>query len=282
MINRIVIASSQNHKIPSSCDSRLPALLDVCLHSLLALSFVSDYIRTLLEFTYLRFPLERASKLPLNRRMIRDIPHNCGDLLLHQPGVCLLRETRRGVFNPSVSPDKLKHKDFHLVFIFSPDCPPLGLESLRVDDSQMQASSYQRMGLGPHRGRLNIQVGLDLDHTSNTKYREQLSYLPRICLDVYPGKGNSESGTWPQIVPPNCLDLYPGMELHVANNVHTSQTFPWFSGSPKGVRKWMIPESWRPQAGEEASDRVRLTQIRTVIQVRNSARFMTPDFSYFM
>lgn len=30
MINRIVIASSQNHKIPSSCDSRLPALLDVC------------------------------------------------------------------------------------------------------------------------------------------------------------------------------------------------------------------------------------------------------------
>lgn len=44
----------------------------------------------------------------------------------------------------------------------------------------------------------------------------------------------------------------------------------------------MIPESWRPQAGEEASDRVRLTQIRTVIQVRNSARFMTPDFSYFM
>lgn len=41
----------------------------------------------------------------------------------------------------------------------------------------------------------------------------------------------------------------------------------------------MIPDSWRPQAGEEASDRVRLTQIRTVIQVRNSARFMTPDFS---
>lgn len=188
MINRIVIASSQNHKIPSSCDSRLPALLDVCLHSLLALSFVSDYIRTLLEFTYLRFPLERASKLPLNRRMIRDIPHNCGDLLLHQPGVCLLRETRRGVFNPSVSPDKLKHKDFHLVFIFSPDCPPLGLESLRVDDSQMQASSYQRMGLGPHRGRLNIQVGLDLDHTSNTKYREHAFLSPPYLPGCLPRK----------------------------------------------------------------------------------------------
>uniref|UniRef100_A0A7N6AN23 F5/8 type C domain-containing protein n=1 Tax=Anabas testudineus TaxID=64144 RepID=A0A7N6AN23_ANATE len=41
------------------------------------------------------------------------------------------------------------------------DCPPLGLESLLVDDSQMQASSYQRMGLGPHRGRLNIQSGIE-------------------------------------------------------------------------------------------------------------------------
>ncbi|KAM9354397.1 putative carboxypeptidase X1 [Pholidichthys leucotaenia] len=41
------------------------------------------------------------------------------------------------------------------------DCPPLGLESLRVDDSQIQASSYQRMGLGPHRGRLNIQSGIE-------------------------------------------------------------------------------------------------------------------------
>ncbi|XP_069016829.1 probable carboxypeptidase X1 [Embiotoca jacksoni] len=41
------------------------------------------------------------------------------------------------------------------------DCPPLGLESLRVDDSQIQASSYQRLGLGPHRGRLNIQSGIE-------------------------------------------------------------------------------------------------------------------------
>ncbi|XP_008312053.1 probable carboxypeptidase X1 [Cynoglossus semilaevis] len=41
------------------------------------------------------------------------------------------------------------------------DCPPLGLESLKVDDSQLQASSYQRTGLGPHRGRLNIQSGIE-------------------------------------------------------------------------------------------------------------------------
>ncbi|KAM9378008.1 putative carboxypeptidase X1 [Phaethornis superciliosus] len=39
-------------------------------------------------------------------------------------------------------------------------CPPLGLESLRVQDSQLRASSHQRYGLGAHRGRLNIQSGL--------------------------------------------------------------------------------------------------------------------------
>ncbi|XP_034530805.1 probable carboxypeptidase X1 [Notolabrus celidotus] len=41
------------------------------------------------------------------------------------------------------------------------DCPPLGLESLRIHDSQIQASSYLREGLGPHRGRLNIQSGIE-------------------------------------------------------------------------------------------------------------------------
>ncbi|KAG9338172.1 hypothetical protein JZ751_027041 [Albula glossodonta] len=40
-------------------------------------------------------------------------------------------------------------------------CPPLGLESLRVKDRDLRASSYQRRGLGPHRGRLNIQSGIE-------------------------------------------------------------------------------------------------------------------------
>ncbi|XP_036406873.1 probable carboxypeptidase X1 [Megalops cyprinoides] len=40
-------------------------------------------------------------------------------------------------------------------------CPPLGLESLRVKDADLRASSYQRRGLGPHRGRLNIQSGIE-------------------------------------------------------------------------------------------------------------------------
>uniref|UniRef100_A0A4X2LX77 Carboxypeptidase X, M14 family member 1 n=1 Tax=Vombatus ursinus TaxID=29139 RepID=A0A4X2LX77_VOMUR len=42
-----------------------------------------------------------------------------------------------------------------------PGCPPLGLESLRVSDEQLQASSSQSYGLGAHRGRLNIQSGLE-------------------------------------------------------------------------------------------------------------------------
>ncbi|XP_075429795.1 putative carboxypeptidase X1 isoform X1 [Ascaphus truei] len=39
-------------------------------------------------------------------------------------------------------------------------CPPLGLESLRVSDNQLRASSTIRYGLGSHRGRLNIQSGI--------------------------------------------------------------------------------------------------------------------------
>uniref|UniRef100_A0A8C2EE09 Carboxypeptidase X, M14 family member 2 n=1 Tax=Cyprinus carpio TaxID=7962 RepID=A0A8C2EE09_CYPCA len=40
------------------------------------------------------------------------------------------------------------------------DCPPLGLETLKIDDFQLHASSMRHYGLGPHRGRLNIQGGL--------------------------------------------------------------------------------------------------------------------------
>lgn len=47
-----------------------------------------------------------------------------------------------------------------------PDCPPLGLESLRVSDNQLDASSSQSFGLGPHRGRLNIQVSKATPRTS--------------------------------------------------------------------------------------------------------------------
>ncbi|XP_045579737.1 probable carboxypeptidase X1 isoform X2 [Salmo salar] len=61
------------------------------------------------------------------------------------------------------------------------DCPPLGLKSLRVDDSQFQASSYLRMGLGPHRARLNIQSGIEdgdmYDGAWCAKYEDQYQWL---------------------------------------------------------------------------------------------------------
>ncbi|XP_071250800.1 inactive carboxypeptidase-like protein X2 [Salvelinus alpinus] len=40
------------------------------------------------------------------------------------------------------------------------ECPPLGLETLKIDDFQLHASTMRRYGLGAHRGRLNIQAGL--------------------------------------------------------------------------------------------------------------------------
>lgn len=47
--------------------------------------------------------------------------------------------------------------EFLSIFCFV-DCPPLGLETLKITDFQLHASTAKRYGLGAHRGRLNIQV----------------------------------------------------------------------------------------------------------------------------
>ncbi|XP_076133844.1 inactive carboxypeptidase-like protein X2 isoform X3 [Alosa pseudoharengus] len=44
------------------------------------------------------------------------------------------------------------------VVVFLKQCPPMGLETLKIDDVQLHASTMKRYGLGPHRGRLNIQI----------------------------------------------------------------------------------------------------------------------------
>ncbi|KAG8430466.1 hypothetical protein GDO86_020547 [Hymenochirus boettgeri] len=44
---------------------------------------------------------------------------------------------------------------------FRESCPPLGLETLKVTDFQIHASTVKRYGLGAHRGRLNIQAGVN-------------------------------------------------------------------------------------------------------------------------
>ncbi|MBW02386.1 putative carboxypeptidase X1, partial [Eschrichtius robustus] len=66
-----------------------------------------------------------------------------------------------------------------------PDCPPLGLESLRVSDNQLDASSSQSFGLGPHRGRLNIQSGLeDGDLFDGAWCAEQQDAKPWLQVDA--------------------------------------------------------------------------------------------------
>ncbi|KAM8732666.1 putative carboxypeptidase X1 [Acanthopagrus schlegelii] len=61
------------------------------------------------------------------------------------------------------------------------ECPPLGLESLKVKDAQLRASSYKRRGLGPHRGRLNIQSGIEdgdvYDGAWCAQYRDKNQWL---------------------------------------------------------------------------------------------------------
>nr|XP_012803042.1 adipocyte enhancer-binding protein 1 isoform X1 [Jaculus jaculus] len=42
-------------------------------------------------------------------------------------------------------------------------CPPIGMESHRIEDNQIRASSMLRHGLGPQRGRLNMQAGANED-----------------------------------------------------------------------------------------------------------------------
>lgn len=44
------------------------------------------------------------------------------------------------------------------------ECPPIGMESHRIEDNQIRASSMLRHGLGAQRGRLNIQVGVGVVH----------------------------------------------------------------------------------------------------------------------
>lgn len=46
--------------------------------------------------------------------------------------------------------------------IMSLECPPIGMESHRIEDNQIRASSMLRHGLGAQRGRLNIQVGVGM------------------------------------------------------------------------------------------------------------------------
>lgn len=60
----------------------------------------------------------------------------------------------------------------------------MGLETLKIDDFQLHASTTKRYGLGAHRGRLNIQVRREL-------YSVGVAWasLPEMLgLALYPGQ----------------------------------------------------------------------------------------------
>lgn len=44
--------------------------------------------------------------------------------------------------------------------LFFQDCPPLGLESHRLEEDQLLASSQSHHGFSAQRGRLNMQVNI--------------------------------------------------------------------------------------------------------------------------
>ncbi|KAK7904549.1 hypothetical protein WMY93_017156 [Mugilogobius chulae] len=71
------------------------------------------------------------------------------------------RPSQRDTRKTTKEPIKNQSKDVKEEKTPKLDCPPLGLESLRVQDSQIRASSSLRTGLGAHRGRLNIQSGIE-------------------------------------------------------------------------------------------------------------------------
>lgn len=84
---------------------------------------------------------------------------------------------------------------FSLLFSFPTDCPPLGLETLKIDDFQLHASTMRHYGLGPHRGRLNIQVCVSLWNVasvsalhllllrSQTRFAQSLPHLDPLCTE---------------------------------------------------------------------------------------------------
>lgn len=85
-----------------------------------------------------------------------------------------------------------------LPFPLNAECPPLGLESLRVRDSQLRASSFKRYGLGAHRGRLNIQVKC----TARSAHLPSGASGPLLTAGAIPG--GQVTSTCPALTYPPC------------------------------------------------------------------------------
>ncbi|XP_054845894.1 probable carboxypeptidase X1 [Eublepharis macularius] len=103
--------------------------------------------------TTLPFPREGLEE-PLSQREAKKKP------LSTPEKKAVKNSVRVKVIKKKVLKKKVKPSVEASVAKVEPQCPPLGLESLKVRDSQLRASSIKRHGLGAHRGRLNIQSGI--------------------------------------------------------------------------------------------------------------------------
>lgn len=63
-------------------------------------------------------------------------------------------------------------------------CPPIGMESHRIEDNQIRASSMLRHGLGAQRGRLNIQAGAEDDYYDGAWCAEDDGRLQWLEVDT--------------------------------------------------------------------------------------------------
>lgn len=194
-----VIACSQSYKIPYSCCPHLPALLKFDFTHLapgLCLKLHSNPPQIHLSAVSPRQAEEEEKDKEEERawpRMIRDIPHNNRwDLMLHQPSVCLLRETRKRTFNPSaISPRAVSAKDQH--FQTSTDTNPKEILSYACFSFSFQivlpsawspcGSMTTRSKLPPTCGQAWVLTGggwtsrsvqIWIKVNSNTKYKEQI------------------------------------------------------------------------------------------------------------
>lgn len=60
----------------------------------------------------------------------------------------------------------------------------MGLETLKIDDFQLHASTTKRYGLGAHRGRLNIQVGHQLQSVGFVVWVHQIRNVEAYVVSV--------------------------------------------------------------------------------------------------
>lgn len=79
--------------------------------------------------------------------------------------------------------------------LLSPGCPPIGLESHRIEDDQILASSMLRHGLGAQRGRLNMQVRVT-PSAQPMGHGDTLTHIPLTAPQAGTNEDDFFDGAW--------------------------------------------------------------------------------------